>query len=116
VSLKEDCAQFLPIVLANSRDLTVVVHLIGFLTGIVLYAMLGAMLLRTRPAQVRRRTAGGTDRIALATAGLGLVWNCGALVIHGLQDVGLTEPQPWLTAVAFSALGFLPAVVVHSAM
>jgi signal transduction histidine kinase len=100
----------------QSSDLTVVVHLVGFLTGIVLYAMLGVMLLRTRASRPSHRISGGSDRIALATAGLGLVWNCGALVIYGLQDLGVGHPQPWLTAVAFSALGFLPAVVVHSAV
>jgi two-component system LytT family sensor kinase len=45
-----------------------------------------------------------------------LAWrNSGALVIYGLRDLGVAPPPPLLTAFAFSALGFLPAVVVHSA-
>ena len=100
-----------------SSDLTILVHLVGFLTGIVLYAMLGVMTLRTRAARSRAQgSATGTDRIPLATAALGLVWNCGALVIYGVQDLGLIGPQAWTIALAFSALGFLPAVVVHSAV
>jgi two-component system LytT family sensor kinase len=96
----------------NSSDLTALVHLVGFTTGIILYAMLAVMTLR--------RTAGeGADdtvnRIPLAAAVLGLLWNVGALVIYSLRDFGISEPSPALIALAFAALGFLPAVVVHSA-
>jgi two-component system LytT family sensor kinase len=87
------------------------VTIVGFLAGVVLYAMLAVMT-------VRRHAAG--DRIALATAALGLTWNSVALVIYGLQDLGLAAPLPrawpWIVALAFCALGFLPAVVVHSAV
>ena len=93
------------------NDTTTLVHLVGFLAGVVLYAMLAVMT-------VRRHAAG--DRIALATAALGLAWNSVALVIYGLHDLGLPAPLPrawpWIVALAFSALGFLPAVVVHSAV
>ncbi|HZS60891.1 MAG TPA: hypothetical protein VFA43_16570, partial [Gemmatimonadaceae bacterium] len=85
--------------------------IVGFLAGVVLYAMLAVMT-------VRRHAAG--DRIALATAGLGFAWNSVALVIYGLQDLGVAAPLPrawpWIVALAFCALGFLPAVVVHSAV
>jgi two-component system, LytTR family, sensor kinase len=93
------------------NDTTTLVHLVGFLAGVVLYAMLAVMT-------VRRHSAG--DRIALATAALGLVWNSVALVIYGLHDLGLPAPLPrawpWIVALAFTSLGFLPAVVVHSAV
>jgi hypothetical protein len=63
-------------------DLTTLVHLVGFLTGIALYAMLDRhrALRDARPddaAHARRRRGGrgGVDRIPLATAALGLVWN-----------------------------------------
>jgi two-component system LytT family sensor kinase len=98
------------------NDLTTLVHLVGFLTGIVLYAMLGVMTLRTRAGRLMRGRQSGVDRIPLATATFGLVWNCGALAIYGFRDFGFAEPRPWLTALAFSALGFLPGVVVHSAV
>jgi two-component system LytT family sensor kinase len=90
------------------------VHLLGFLAGIVLYAMLGVMTLRSG------RSAGATsgraaDRIPLATSCLGLLWNAGALVIYGTRDLG-GAPNAWFEAAAFAALGFLPAVVVHSSL
>ncbi len=54
--------------------------------------------------------------LGLIAALLGLVWNIGAIVIYGVRDFGMGEPARWLVAVAFSALGFLPAVVVHSSV
>jgi two-component system LytT family sensor kinase len=96
----------------TSNDTTTLVHLVGFIAGVALYAMLAVMTVRDR--------RGSADRIPLATALLGLVWNSVALVIYGLHDFGLPTPippvWPWLVALAFSALGFLPAVVVHSAV
>jgi two-component system, LytTR family, sensor kinase len=94
-------------------DTTTLVHLVGFLAGVVLYAMLAVMTVRGG------RRSGG-DRIALATAALGLAWNSVALVIYGLHDFGVPAPiphaWPWVVALAFVAVGFLPAVVVHSAV
>jgi two-component system LytT family sensor kinase len=90
------------------------VHLLGFLAGIVLYAMLGVMTLRSGRSA---GAAGGraVDRIPLATSCLGLLWNAGALVIYGTRDLG-GAPNAWFEAAAFAALGFLPAVVVHSSL
>ncbi len=90
----------------QTRDLTTLIHLIGFLVGIALYAMLGVMTLRAR--------GGRGDTIPLATSVLGLVWNSGALVVYTFRDFGFDPPEPWVAAIAFSALGFLPAVVVNS--
>ena len=50
------------------------------------------------------------------TALLGLLWNMAALVVYGLRDLDLGAPSPLLAAAAFTALGFLPAVVVDSAL
>src|SRR5580704_5388557 len=95
------------------NDTTTLVHLVGFLAGVALYAMLAVMT-------VRAGRRAGADRIPLATALLGLVWNSVALVIYGLHDFGLPAPiphaWPWVVALAFGAVGFLPAVVVHSAV
>jgi signal transduction histidine kinase len=100
----------------TSSDATTLIHLVGFTSGIALYAMLAVMTLRSgdrrEPSPLGRRG----DRIPLATALLGLLWNVGALVIYGLRDFGVATPASLLMAVAFSALGFLPAVVVHSAL
>ncbi|MPZ18765.1 MAG: hypothetical protein GEV06_12745 [Luteitalea sp.] len=83
----------------------VVVHMVGYLTGAALYAMLLAMVWRAR---------GGTDRLVLATALLGLVWNIGELLIHATGAIGYDAAAPWLAATAYTALGLLAAVVVHS--
>lgn len=100
-------------------EIVSLIHLAGFATGIVLYTMLALMTTRDR------RRAGGergseVDRPAPAlpplAAVLGLVWNVGGLVIYGVRDFGIGSPSRWLVAVAFSALGFLPAVVVHSSV
>lgn len=96
-------------------DATLLIHLVGFMTGIVLYAMLGLMTLRAERSRDAWPLGLRGDRVAALTALLGLVWNSGALVIYGLRDLGVAAPPPLLTAFAFSALGFLPAVVVHSA-
>jgi two-component system LytT family sensor kinase len=88
-------------------------NLIGLSTGIALYAMLLAMVVST----ARGRAAGRhVDPVLLATAVLGLVWNLCALPLYELPRVGILGPFPLLTAVGFSALGFLPAVVVHSVL
>src|ERR1043166_3897637 len=94
----------------SARDLVALIHLVGFATGIVLYGMLALM---TRRAARQPETAGGG--IAVLAALLGLLWNAGALIVYGWQDFGLGQVSPWIEAVSYSALGFLPAVVVDSA-
>lgn len=96
----------------SSTDLTALVHLTGFTTGVVLYAMLAAMTLRDGASE---ETAESINRIPLAAALLGLLWNVGALVIYSQRDFRIGVPPPAFVALAFAALGFLPAVVVHSA-
>ncbi|MBV9879959.1 MAG: histidine kinase [Gemmatirosa sp.] len=90
-------------------------HLAGFGTGIALYAMLGLMTLR-----VAHSAGGRRDRIPVATAILGLLWNAGALLLYGGRDVGLAAPADrlftLLGAIAFGALGVLPAVVVQATL
>jgi two-component system LytT family sensor kinase len=89
------------------------VNLVGLSTGVVLYAMLLAMVVgagRAPDAQSR------FDPLLLVTSILGLVWNLCALPAYELPKVGIEGPFPFLVAVGFSALGFLPAVVVHSVL
>lgn len=80
-------------------------HMVGFLTGTLLYGMLLVMVARppVRP-----------DPFALATALLGLAWNVGEFGAYLVQGAGLLRAAPWITAGSFTALGFLSAVVVHS--
>ena len=77
----------------------------GLMLGLALYALLLAMVLGSRDRR-------GVDPVALATAVLGLVWNLCALGVYGLPG---SVPR-WVAVGAFSALGFLPAVVVHSVL
>src|SRR5258708_29034318 len=65
------------------------------------------------------RQSGGAapfDPLMLGTAVLGLIWNLCALPAYELPKVGFEGPFPLLGALGFSALGFLPAVVVHSVL
>ena len=88
-------------------------NLVGLSTGVVLYTMLLVMVL-----DAGRAPGAGprVDPLLLATALLGLVWNVVALPAHELPKVGFGGPFPLLIAIGFSALGFLPAVVVHSVL
>src|SRR5471030_3173426 len=87
-------------------------NLVGLSTGVVLYTMLLAMVVRAGRAPGASRL----DPLLLATAVLGLVWNLCALPAYELPKVGIEGPFPFLIAAGFSALGFLPAVVVQSVL
>jgi hypothetical protein len=89
------------------HNVAALVHLIGFLTGAALYGMLFALVLRRRV---------GDDRLPMVTAILGLVWNVSGLGVFGIRDFVGGDPPSFLIATAYSALGFLPAVVVHSVL
>jgi hypothetical protein len=86
-------------------------NLIGLSAGIALYAMLLAMVLRAG-----RTPFATADPLLLVTAILGLIWNLCALPAYELPKLGIDAPLRLLTAVGLSALGFLPAVVVHSVL
>ncbi len=102
------------------HNIAALVNLLGFITGGALYAMLLALVLRAaRPAIYplhEKRTKLWTERLLLATALLGLFWNIGALIIYGARDWGAGRTSAWFEAAVFTALGFLPAVVVHSVL
>jgi two-component system LytT family sensor kinase len=87
-------------------------NLVGLSTGVVLYAMLLAMVVRAR----RATEASRFDPLLLGTAVLGLIWNLCALPAYELPKIGIEGPFTFLIAAGFSALGFLPAVVVHSVL
>ena len=88
-------------------------NLVGLSAGVALYAMLLAMVVRAgRPPVVHSKL----DPLLLLTSILGLVWNVCALLAYELPKVGFEGPFPILGAAGFGALGFLPAVVVHSVL
>ncbi|MBK8150458.1 MAG: histidine kinase [Acidobacteria bacterium] len=89
---------------------SLLINLLGFSIGIALYGLLFVMVVR------HRRDSGRPtfDILLLATACLGLVWNLGEFVVFVLKDFGSGPISPALLATSYSALGFLPSVVVHS--
>ncbi|MEO8074898.1 MAG: histidine kinase [Acidobacteriota bacterium] len=88
-------------------------NLVGLSTGVVLYAMLLAMVLRAAGAAGARARF---DPLLVATSVLGILWNLCALAVYEFPRVGIDGPFPAVAAAGFSALGFLPAVVVHSVL
>ncbi len=100
------------------------INLLGYTVGIALYAMLLFMVL-THPTQSTTvgelshttfYTDWSSSFLLLVTAVLGLLWNIGALAIYGLKGIGYVNSYPIVSAISFTALGFLPAVVVHSVL
>ncbi|MEP6901448.1 MAG: histidine kinase [Actinomycetota bacterium] len=87
------------------------INLLGFTVGIALYALLLLMVVRHRKATEKE----SPDLLLLLTAALGLLWNTGELTALFWKDFGGTQVSPVLLAISYSALGFLPSVVVHSA-
>jgi two-component system, LytTR family, sensor kinase len=92
-------------------------NLLGYITGLSLYTMLLVMLLKApRTASALGADSDKSDRLPLLTALLGLAWNLGALLGLGLHNFGGGGSSALLGAASFTALGFLPAVVVHSVL
>ncbi|MGH9824354.1 MAG: hypothetical protein ACREDR_14005, partial [Blastocatellia bacterium] len=103
----------------NSNPYAILVNLLGFITGGLLYGMLLLMILRGKPdgySSGLGTAPPSADQLPLFTAVLGLSWNIVALVVYGLPGLGVSKAFPLLVAAAFTALGFLPAVVVHSVL
>ncbi|MFT3743725.1 MAG: histidine kinase [Pyrinomonadaceae bacterium] len=95
----------------DSLNAALLVNLLGFSVGIALYALVAAMVVRYRGS----RRAENANLLLLTTAALGLLWNVGELYGFVQKDFGGPVISPFLIALSFSALGFLPSVVVHSA-
>jgi two-component system, LytTR family, sensor kinase len=95
----------------GSLNAALLINLLGFTVGVALYSLLLAMVVR------HRRTSGsdGVNALLLTTSVLGLIWNLGELYAFVQKDFGFAGMSPFLTAAVYSALGFLPSVVVHSA-
>ncbi|MBA2379924.1 MAG: histidine kinase [Blastocatellia bacterium] len=95
----------------NSLNAALLVNLLGFSVGVALYGLLAVMVARNRGEE----TPGNVRTLLFLTAGLGLVWNLGELFVSVQRDFAFVADWPFVTAAAYSALGFLPSVVVHSA-
>jgi two-component system LytT family sensor kinase len=90
-----------------------VVNLLAFLTGAVLYVMLVLLVWRER-SQEGTPFLSRRGRLPLFTGLAGFTWNVGGLVVYGLASFTGQPPPGWLNAVIFTALGTLPAFIVHS--
>ncbi|HEY0429834.1 MAG TPA: histidine kinase [Pyrinomonadaceae bacterium] len=95
----------------NTFNPASLVNLLGFTVGVMLYVLLFAMTVRHR--RTKRRFS--FDFLLLTTSVLGFLWNIGELFVFIWKDFSAVEVSPVLLAVSYSALGFLPPVVVHSA-
>ena len=97
---------------------SLIAHPIGFITGAILYAMILVLVLQMPRTSVSRNVDGAQmtplRRLSLWTAILGLLWNVGGLASFLLPAVSPDWLNHVLQVTALSALGFLPAVVVHS--
>src|SRR3954447_3749778 len=100
-------------IVSTTLNVGELLNLVGLSTGVVLYAMLLAMVVRAGGTPGLRS---GFDPLLLLTSLLGLAWNLCALPAYELSKMGIEGPFPFLAAVGFTALGFLPAVVVHSVL
>lgn len=93
-------------------------HPIGFITGAILYAMILVLVLQAPGKSVSQNVNNARERplrrLSLWTALLGLLWNVGGLVSFLLPAASPGWLHHLLQVTALSALGFLPAVVVHS--
>lgn len=99
---------------------TPLIILLGFAFGAALYGMLLLMVLRHPDTKVGIGNGGSLQTainpLLLVTSILGLLWNLGGLFEWLSTDLLRVERSSFFTAVAYSALGFLPAVVVHSVL
>lgn len=95
----------------NTFNAASLINLLGFTVGVALYALLLVMVVRHR----RTSKNENINFLLLTTSILGLSWNIGELLILFLKDFSVGGISPLLTAFSYSALGFLPSVVVHSA-
>lgn len=96
----------------TSLNAALLVNLLGFMVGIALYGLLAIMVYRHKKDAVPKQV----KNLLLTTAGLGLVWNVGEMFVLFQRDLGSDTSWPFVSAAAYSALGFLPSVVVHSAL
>ena len=95
----------------NALNSASLINLLGFTAGVALYGLLLAMVVRHR----RTKDKISFDLLLSATAVLGLLWNVGELSVFIWKDFGTAQDSPFILAISYSALGFLPSVVVHSA-
>jgi len=102
----------------NDSAISLLAHPTGFVTGAILYAMILVLVIQISQKPVtqkaRKDTHSPLQRLSLGTALLGLLWNLCGLAEFILSFTHFTRIQAFSHVLALSALGFLPAVVIHS--
>lgn len=97
---------------------SIVAHLIAVVSGAALYAVLLAISSRAPRWDCRAADAAhkhpAARRFSFWTAVLGLIWNIGSLTVLALNQLGFGAFAFHVASAAFTALGLLPAVVIHS--
>lgn len=95
-----------------------IVHLIGFMTGLMLFLILLSLVMKNQVSwwSWSSAEAAPPQSLILIAAVIGVVWNFGALIVYGARDLGLGSVPRFFEAAIFSSLGYLPAVVVHFAL
>ena len=101
-------------------SVTPIINLLGYSVGAALYALLLLMVIR-HPVKFYadgeiEAPRFSIDRLLLATGVLGLFWNAGGFFEWLNRDLLHARFNPFFLAAAYSSLGFLPAVVVHSVL
>jgi signal transduction histidine kinase len=90
----------------NSFNSASLINLLGFTVGVTLYTLLTVMVVRPRKK---------IDKLLFATGILGILWNFGEFFTFIWRDFRGTEVPTIVTAISYSALGFLPSVVIQNA-
>jgi len=95
------------------------INFLGFAVGGILYAMLGVMAMPRRVQNLSDDYPQGETRcltsnhLLIAVAVCGCLWNTGGLFEIVWQDFFGRRTPVFLAALAYSALGLLPALIIH---
>jgi two-component system, LytTR family, sensor kinase len=97
-------------------SLAALVNVVGFVLGTALYGLLLGTVLRTGALSTVPGGRPAPSRLLILTGLLGLTWNLGSLWIQIVDPTLLSASTRAIFGAAVGALGFLPAVVVHSVL
>jgi hypothetical protein len=99
----------------NHSPLLILAHLVGYALSAGLYLLLVAMAIEGRQRPAGTGSAQPSTLMPLGIGLVGLLWNVGALLAL-VQPTSIFAPMaPAWIALGLFALGFLPAIVMHSA-
>src|SRR5690348_13229794 len=94
----------------NWRDPTFI-NTVGHSAGVLLFALIIALLIRDWPTHGMRRT-----KLSLIAALLALGWNIASLIVLASNDPGFFAWIEFVATASFSMLSLLPAVLLQVAI